>query len=62
MLWTITVVLMTNPSRGSAFYFRRRDGEHYDRWSGASKFVKFDQGMIVESFRRLRPVEGGAHS
>jgi len=53
---------MTNPSRGSAFYFRRRDGEHYDRWSGASKFVKFDQGMIVESFRRLRPVEGGAHS
>jgi hypothetical protein len=31
MLRTITVVLMTNPSRGSAFYFRRRDGEHYDR-------------------------------
>ena len=31
MLRTITVVLMTNPSRGSSFYFRRRDGEHYDR-------------------------------
>jgi DNA recombination protein RmuC len=31
MLRTITVVLMTNPSRGSAFYFRRRDGEHYAR-------------------------------
>jgi hypothetical protein len=27
---TLTIVLMTNPSRGSAFYFRRRDGEHYD--------------------------------
>jgi hypothetical protein len=33
MIRTITVVLMTNPSRGSAFYFRRRDGEHYDRVS-----------------------------
>jgi hypothetical protein len=31
MLRTITVVLMTNPSRGSAFYFLRREGEHYDR-------------------------------
>jgi hypothetical protein len=27
---TLTIVLMTNPSRGSTFYFRRRDGEHYD--------------------------------
>jgi len=27
----ITVVLMTNPSRGSAFYFRHKDGEYYDR-------------------------------
>jgi hypothetical protein len=27
---TLTIVLMTNPSRGSTFYFLRRDGEHYD--------------------------------
>ncbi len=31
MLHTLTIVLMTNPSRGSAFYFRRKDGERYDR-------------------------------
>jgi hypothetical protein len=31
MLRTITVVLMTNPSRWLAFYFRPRDGEHCDR-------------------------------
>jgi hypothetical protein len=31
MLRTLTIVLMTNPSRGSAFYFRRRDDEDYDR-------------------------------
>jgi len=27
---TLTIVLMTNPSRGSTFYFRRRDGERFD--------------------------------
>jgi hypothetical protein len=31
MLRTLTIVLMTNPSRESAFYFRRRDDEDYDR-------------------------------
>jgi hypothetical protein len=31
MLRTLTIVLMTSPSRGSAFYFRRREGERYDR-------------------------------
>jgi hypothetical protein len=31
MLRTPTIVLMTNPSRESAFYFRRRDDEDYDR-------------------------------
>lgn len=31
MLRTGTVVLMANPSRGLAFYFRPRDGEHCDR-------------------------------
>ncbi len=31
MLRTTTLVIMTNPSRGLAFYFRPRDGEHYDR-------------------------------
>jgi hypothetical protein len=31
MLQTLTIVLMTNPSRESAFYFRRRDDEDYDR-------------------------------
>jgi len=30
MLQTLTIFLMTNPSRESAFYFRRRDDEHYD--------------------------------
>jgi hypothetical protein len=28
---TLTIVLMTNPSRGSTFYFRRKDGEYFDR-------------------------------
>ena len=28
---TLTIVLMTNPSCGSMFYFRRREGERYDR-------------------------------
>jgi hypothetical protein len=28
---TLTIVLMTNPSRESAFYFPRRDDEDYDR-------------------------------
>jgi hypothetical protein len=31
MLRKLTIVLMTNPSRESAFYFRRRDDEDYDR-------------------------------
>jgi hypothetical protein len=31
MLRKITVVLMANPSRGLAFYFRPRDDEHCDR-------------------------------
>ncbi len=28
---TLTIVLMTNPSRGSTFYFRRKDGEYFGR-------------------------------
>jgi hypothetical protein len=28
---TLTIVLMTNPSRGFTFYFRRKDGEYFDR-------------------------------
>jgi hypothetical protein len=31
MLRTLTIVLMTNPFRESAFYFRRKDDEDYDR-------------------------------
>ena len=31
MLPTMTIFLMTSPSRESAFYLRRRDDEDYDR-------------------------------
>jgi hypothetical protein len=47
MLLTLTIVLMTNPSRGSAFYFRRRDGERFDRCRDILTWTHYETLQIV---------------
>jgi hypothetical protein len=51
MLRTLTIVLMTNPSRGSTFYFRRREGEHSDdlfnRYRGVLTWTHYETLQIV---------------
>ena len=40
---TLTIVLMTNPSRGSTFYFRARDGERFDRCEDILTWTHYDE-------------------
>jgi hypothetical protein len=47
MLRTLTIVLMTNPSRGSAFYFRRRDSERFDRYLDILTWTHFETLQIA---------------
>ena len=44
---TLTIVLMTNPSRGSTFYFRRRDGERFDRCRDILTWTHFETLQIA---------------
>ncbi|MGA8477714.1 MAG: hypothetical protein WB696_07120 [Chthoniobacterales bacterium] len=47
MLRTLTIVLMTNHSRGSAFYFRPRDGERFDRCWDILTWTHFETLQIA---------------